>query len=327
MSSILYTVQNIVDEIRDLLDEQNIDSVSTEKSILPSINRGQDFAFDILSRKYPEPILKHAPFALNGTDQEYDMPEDAFEDRVQKIEIQISPGNNGKSTYRPVERISYRDISDYETISVTNVPSYYCIIGRKIRFVSPPSGTYSARIWYLRNIEPLCLPQGRITVANTTSNYVILDSTGDSLTTQADQLGSYVNIVDGQTGVIKGTMQIQILNENKVTFRSTPTRNSVLNREVSGSLADLNISLDDYLSPIRGTCVPYYSKPVVNFLIQYAVAEIGRSRGGAADADTKVLENFEKQVERTWVGREMSLRVKKKSRYWGQQMNRWFFNY
>jgi len=324
MANLLYTVQNIIDEVRSLIDEQNRDSVDTDTDILPALNRGQDYAFDILARKYQEPILAYTTLDVNGTDQEYSIPENVFEDRIQKIEVAV-PSGNGKSTYREVQRISYRDISNYETTSNSSAPDYYCIIGRKIRFIPAPSGTYDMRMWYLRNPEKLKTPQGRITVVNTTSNYVVVDSAGDSLTTEADQLGSYVNLIDGQTGEIKGTMQVQVLSENKVTFRSTPTRSTVLNRTVSGSLTGTGIAVDDYLSPIDGTCVPYYGKPISNFLIQFASAEIVRKLGGSADMEERILEKFEKQVERTWAGREIQTRIRKKSGIWGTPINRWWY--
>ncbi len=325
MPRVNYTVDNIVEEIRYQIDEQNRDSVSTEFDILPTINRAQDFSWDILSRKYPDPILKYEILDLNGTDQEYNIAEDAFEDRVEKIEIQI-PSSLTNTSYRELQRISYRDISNYETTSKTNVPYYYCIVGRKIRFVPAPSGQYNARVWTIRTPEQLCLSQGRINILNAASNYVILDSAGDSLTTEVDQLGSYVNLIDGQTGEIKGTLQVQVLTENKVVFRTTPIRTTVLNRTVSGSLSSLNPAVDDYLSPVEGTCVPFFSRPTTNFIIQYAVAEITRKLGGQGELEETVLKKFEEQIEKTWVGREITLRVKKRSHAWTNQFRRTYYD-
>lgn len=328
MSRLLYTIENVVDEIRSQLDEQNNDSVDTVRDILPTLNRAQDFAFDTLTRKYPEPILKYTFLQLLSNVAEYDIPEDVFEDRIQKIEMKIPSGNdsNGGATYREVQRVSYRDISNYESASRTNVPYYYTIVGRKIRFVPTPTGTYGCRVWYLRDPEKLTLPQGRITVLNTTSNYVVVDGVGDSLTTESDKLGSYVNIIDGQTGEIRGSLQIQSIATDKITFRSVPTRSVVLNRTISGSMADFSgIGLDDYLSPIDGTCVPYFGRPTCNFLIQYTVAEIVRKLGGTAETEENILKKFEQQLERTWAGREQTLRVKKRSQNWGVPTRRWYY--
>lgn len=321
MSRLLYTVQNLVDEVRSKLDEENTDSVDTVTDILPALNRAQDFAFDILARQYPEPLLVPSDLTLVGGTSDYDIPEDTFEDRIEKIEIAI-PSGNGRARYIPLDRISYSDISEYESTATSAIPQYYCIHGRTIRIVPEPSGVYSARMWRLRNPEKLVLPQGRITVVNTASNYVTVDSQGSDLATEADQLGSYINFVDGQTGEIRGSGQIQILSNNRITIRTSPLRSTVLNRTISGALSTILPELDDYIAPIDGTCVPYYSSPVSNFMVQYAVHDLRGTLEGAADVEAALLEKLEKQVERTWVGRQQTLRIKKKNPIWGRPVRR-----
>lgn len=323
MSRVLYTVDNLVEEVRSLTDEQNLDSVDTEADILPALNRAQDVAFDIYARKYPEPILTNAPLALINGQQEYSIPEDVFEDRILKIEVFVPSGSAG--TYRDIQRISYRDISNYESASKTNIPYYYAIYGRKIRFVAQPTGTFNARIWYLRNPERLVLPQGRITFTNAANNYIIVDNVGSKLSTESDQLESYVNIVDGQTGVIKKTLQIASIQENKITFRSA-IRSQVVNRTVSNSFTADEIGPDDYVCGVDGICVPYYGRPTSNFLIAHAVKEIAAIKlGGELGAIQSVVDTFEKQVERTWVGREKQMRIQKRSQNWGVPTRRWYF--
>jgi hypothetical protein len=181
-------------------------------------------------------------------------------------------------------------------------------------------------MWFLRRPEKLVLPQGRITVINSASNYVTLDSAGEDLSTQSDNLQSYINFVDGQTGEIKGSAQIQILANNRVTIRTSPIRTSVLGRTISDGISDITgLELDDYVCLAEGTCVPYFGEQVSNFLIQFAVAEITRKLGGTADTEERVLEKFEQQVERTWVGREQQLRVKKRSHAWGRPIRRLYW--
>lgn len=325
MPNLLFTVDDLVSEIRQQLDEQNRDTVSTEDDILPTINRANEYGFDTLARKYPEPLLAHVPMTLNSNQAEYDIPENVFEDRVQKIEIEIPGGSAPGATFREVQRISYRDITDYESISNISIPYYHCIFSRTIRFLPMPSGMYNVRLWYLKMPEKLMLPQGRITLLNTAQNYLILDTVGSSLTTESDALGSYVNIVDGQTGEIKGSLQIQSLTGEKVTFRSTPQRSTVLNRAITGDLSSVSVDPDDYLAPIDGTCVPYYGRPLSNFIIQFAVAEITRKLGGQASTEEQVLDKFEKQVERTWVKREETWRVKKRNQSWGVPVRKWWY--
>lgn len=319
--SILYTTEDLATSVRQQLDEANRDSISTGLDILPTLNRAVSYAFDILARKYPEPILQYATLVLSGSESEYDIPETVFEDRILKIETEIPLGSSGRSNYSELNRISYRNLSEYESVSVSSFPLYYCIIGRKIRILPQPSGGFNARMWSIRQQENLVMPQGRITLLNVDQNYLIVDSIGADLTTQSDQLNSYVNVIDGQTGEIKCTLQIQSIIDNRVTFRTSPARTEVLNRTVVGAINPAT-SADDYLCVSSGICVPYYGKPTANFIIQFTVAELIRKLGGNAPEEEAILKKFEEQIERTWVGRQIDLRVKKKSNNWGVSTRR-----
>lgn len=328
-----YTVDDLIDNVRSQIDEQNIDAVDDVADILPALNRAQDFAFNILSRQYEEPLLRTAVVDIVGGQRDYTIPEDAFEDRLEKIEISF-----GGDRYE-VKRISYRDISDYETSTRVNIPQYYAIIGRKFRLLPTPTGTYDARIWYLAQPEKLVKPQGRVTKVDAVNNALILDSIGDDITTETDELNSYINVIDGHTGVVKGSFQVKITDGQKLTIKTTPTRTSVLGKTILTSLEDLpdpqaidagvstlSVDPDDYISTIHGTCIPYFPQPTTNFLIQYAVAELQRKLGGDAGLEERVLEKFEKQVERSWVGREQTLRVQKRSKNWDRYRRRWPYN-
>jgi hypothetical protein len=323
MPRLNYTVENLVEEVRQQLDELNRDSVSTEADILPTLNRASDFASDILTRKYPEPLLKYLTLDLEAGVSEYNIPEDVFEDRILKLETTVPVGVN-RANYIEIQRISYRDITNYESAAISSFPLYYCVIGRKIRIVPQPSGSYDARMWVIRNPEKLVMPQGRVTLINAIGNYMVVDQASGDLTTQSDQLASYVNVIDGQTGEIKGSLQIQSIVNNKITFRTVPARSSVFNRDIS-ILEDIQIQEDDYICAIDGICVPYFGRPTSNFLIQYAVAEITRKLGGAAETEENVLKKFEQQIERTWAGRQQDLRIKKKSNVWGTNTRRYWW--
>jgi hypothetical protein len=313
----LLEVQELIDQVRSQLDEDNTDSIDDDSDILPALNRAQNFAANILARHYEEPLLRLSPLPIEASVSEYAIPEDAFEDRIEKVEISI-----GQDQYE-VQRISYRDISSYESSLTVNIPKYYAILGRKIRLVPAPSGTYSARIWYLQSPEKLVKSQGRITVVDTASNYIRVNQAGSILTTETDNLNSFVNIVDGQTGIVKTTLQIKSISDNKITFKTTPSRTNVFNRTIGTTLADLEIEQDDHICLATGSCILFFRNPISNFLIQYSVAELTRKLGGEASSEEQVLSKFEQQVERSWVGREQSLRVTKKSKNWDRTRKRW----
>lgn len=321
MARLLYTVDDLVSEVRGMLDEENTDAVSTSTDILPALNRGLNFAFDIYARSYPEPILKYSTLDLvNGT-AEYTIPEDCFEDRVLKLEITIPQGS--LSSQEEVQRISFRDISEYESPSKSSKPQYFCIYGRTIRLVPTPDGAYDGRLWYLREPETLVLRQGRITNINSGSLYVDVDTLGSSLSANVDDLASYVNIIDGQTGEIKSSLQIQTLTTatKRITFRSSPSQSSVLGRTIASTVAS-TIQRNDYVCLIQGTCVPFYGSPTNNFLVQFAVAELTRKMGGNASTEQDILRNFEQQVSRSGYSRGNIIRIRKVNPIWSGSKRR-----
>lgn len=320
MPRLLETVSDLIASVRSQLDESNQDDVDDTLDILKSANRAQDYACDILARFYPEPLLTHIPVTLTASEPEYDCPEDAFEDRIVKVEITVA------GTQREVTRISYQDISNYESSSTAAIPAYYCLVGRKYRLVPTPTAAYPVRLWYLKQADKLVKPQGRIQIVNVASNYVLLDTIGDDLTTTSDNLESYVNVIDGQTGLIKKSLQILSITGSRITFRATPLRTTVLGRTIASSFLTTDIEKDDYLCLIQGTCVVQpLGANITNFIIQYTVNEINRKLGGDVLPEKDMLEMLETQVQRSYVGREPDMRIKKTSRIWGPAY-RWWHN-
>ncbi len=324
------TVQDLIDQVRSQLDEDNQASISDTRDILPALNRAQDHAMNILARHYEEPLLDYYSLTLTSGQQEYAIPEDSFEDRIEKVELEVGP-----SIFQEVTRVSYRDATYLESPLKSPFPSNYVVIGKRIRFVPDVSGNYPARIWYLREAPKFVTPQGRIQSVNEASRYVIVDSVGENLSVQSDNLNSYANIIDGSTGEIKASLQIQSIGANsQIVFKASPTRATVLNKTIQSDLTSLvdihgnptSIEPDDYISVLAGSCIPIFPKPVNNFCIQYAVSELTRKLGGAADQERIVLEAFEKSVERSWVGRETTKRIKMRARYWKRPYRRFLFS-
>lgn len=316
------TVNDLVAEVRSVLDEVNTENIRDVEDILPALNRGQDYAASTLARRYAEPLLTYTTIPLTLSESEYDVPTDALEDRIEKIEIRVN------SDFYELKRISFRDITDYEYPRNTDVPRYYVILNDKFRVLPPPSAGYDMRVWYLQDPAPLELSQGQVRTINPAGNYLLVDDIGDSLSTNVDDLNSYVNFVDGVTGRITKTMQVQSLSDGRITFKSTPSRTSVLGRTVSGSFTADDIQPDDYVCTVHGTCVPFIKKPLANFLINFAVTEIKINKlGGDAQLLPQQLGAFEKQLEKMWVGQEQTLRVKRVNRnFENRQRRRYLWN-
>lgn len=312
-------VDDLIAEVRSLIDEINVDNISDETDILPSLNRGQDHVASVLARRYEEPLLTYTTQQMT-TEELYDVPDDAFENRIEKIEA-----FQGVSDFYEIKRINFRDITNYEYPGYTTVPSYYAIIGKQFKLVPRPSGNYTMRLWYLKDPRPLVKSQGQITLVNTANNYIIVDEIGPDISTNMDNLNSYVNIIDGDTGDVRATLQVQTYDDQRITFKTSPTRSSVLGLPVTGSFTTEDIRPDDYITTVHGTCISFFKKPIANFLITFAAADIKVNKlGGEPGLLAQQLDAFEKMVERMGSGQEQSLRVKRVNSHYGTRRRRRF---
>lgn len=320
------TVSSLISQVRGMLDEDNTVTISDTTDILPALNRAQDYAANILSRHYESPLLTYKAVTAVAGQSEYTIPEDAFEDRLEKIEV----NNNG--LYYPLTNVSYRDISEIESTVNSSVPSYYTVIGNRYRILPSSSGTYPFRVWYLRTPLPLVKEQGRVTLVDNASNFIRVDSVGTDLSTETDSLNSYVSIIDGQSGKRKCSLQVKTISGTKITFKSTPTRSTVQGLSIQSDLSSLtdsdgtsvSIEEDDYICLSSGSCIPFFKKPFSNFLVQYAIAELRRKLGEGSGIENQVLKELEDQVERSWVGRPQSLRVKRVNNNWNRLIRRFW---
>ena len=331
MSQII-TTTDLINDVRSLLDESNTESIQDIADIIPALNRAQNYAANILARHYESPLITKTIVPAVAGQQEYDIPEEAFEQRIEKIEIKID--NN---TYQQLKRIDYRDVTAFDQPVAVSLPYYYAVVGGSFRILPASNSAYPFRVWYMKDPLPFVKEQGRINIVNSAGNYVIVDSVGTDLTTESDQLDSYVNIIDAQSGKRKASFQIQNIIGNKISFKTIPIRTKVLNIDIDTSMTSLlvnsaetddaavTIEPDDFICVIKGSCVPVFKKPFSNFLVQYAVAELTRKLGGPADMEMKVLDMMEKQVQHSWVGREQSLRVQKVSNRWPMSKTRRYY--
>jgi hypothetical protein len=298
------TVSNLIADVRSLLDEQNQASIDNLQDILPALNRAQDVAANILAKHYESPLLAYTTQPLVGGQSEYLIPPDAFEQRLEKIEVQIQNG-----LFNPVKRQSYRDSTLLETTARTAYPLFYSEIGDKYRLYPAPTGAYPLRIWYIKDPEPLVLEQGTITAFNLTGNYVVVSDIGSQLTVEDSLFSSYVSFIDGATGRVKGSCQILRVSNDQIFFKTVPDRTSVLGTPIQSSLP-VDLALDDLICTVDGNCISVLKKPFANFLIQMAVSELLNTKLGIVnEMAEKMRQEMQQIVKESWAGRENYLRV------------------
>ena len=264
----MFTTDDLVSQVRDQLQETNTVPIS-DTIILSALNRGNSYAWDIYARHYPEPLIVRSENLTVGSDGTFQIPDDAFEQRIQKVEIEQS------SIVYELERMSYRRTSPYRNNIVGSRPAFYSVRGRTVELLPKPGQGFTFNAYYVRRPDQLRLQQGRVSastaaVIGVSDASIVVDSVGSLLST-SDPYLKYVNFVDGKTGVIRGSAEVKSISGTQITFKQTPTRTSVLGRTISGDIPS-DLEADDYITDINGSCVVFLQQPTTNFLIQYAVA-------------------------------------------------------
>lgn len=301
----MYTVTDMMNILRNKLQESNTTKIS-DSEILYALNQGQDFAFDIIARRYPDSIAVAATATLNS-DNTITIPEGAFEQRLTRVYR-----NNSDDYTTPLERVDYREKDDF--VGRQGVPTSYAILKNKVHILPTTNvSNYTYKIAYVEDVEKLVKDQGRITTVNLAGGgnaSIVVDSLGSDLTADASNINRFVNLVDGQSGLIKCSLEVKEIEPTTktVTFKATPTRTSVLNRTVVADITT-DVEVDDYICVIEGSCVPYFKKPSSNYILQFATVEIKRSLGMDAQQEEVALRKYEEQMEKINSKRESTDRV------------------
>jgi len=306
-------VDNLMAEIRRMSSEQNIDGSIADELLLDCLNRAQDEASMLLGRHYPAPLITYTTFVTTANECEYDIPEDCLEGRVQKLEY-----IDGSSGPRDIDRCNYFDNSDLELSSgQTSCPLGWFELGydRKVRLLPQPQAGLTIRVWYLRELPAMVVSQGKILdVIDATS--VELDAIGDAITQSKDEEGSVLSIIDGQTGLLKGVLQVASTPDevtNIVTFKSSPTITAVDNVTIDSSLTTIGANTGDYVCVGPNSCLCQIRQPFTSYMIQYAFALIQQVNGADVQMAYAALNRLEKFIKTMDKGKAANLRVTQNS--------------
>jgi hypothetical protein len=299
------TVNDLAEELRSLLDEFNDSNLDIERDVLPVFNDAQLMAYGVLARSYPEPLLTPIDVPVTSGTITVELPESLFGDALREVEwIDASDYDRPQKC----DRVLIRKLSQNHASATVDAPRMHAIYGRNIRFNQPASGRKTLRLWALREPDQLLSPFGRILNVDETNNILYLtDINTDYDVTSGDY--SYVNIIDGQTGLIKGTVQILEWDDvDTARIKTVPDAATVMGKPVNGDIS--SAERDDYLCFIRGTCVLQFSDVIRNFIKQYAIDRIKRNKlGYPYDVDNKLVDEFRKEMKKAYMGRMSAFRV------------------
>jgi hypothetical protein len=270
-----YLVDSIIEEVRLICGEDNRSGSISNELVLRLLNSAQEEAAQLLARKYPEPLLDYEDVPLTS-EQDYVIPEDAFEERVLKCEVIQTPN----VAPWPMLRVDYNDdlLSGYSEQQVSSVPEVWFQIGstRSIRVFPTPQPGFTLRMWYAKKPCDLVVSQGKIK-ALTNATTIQLDEIGEDITNDQDQDGSHLSIIDGQTGLCKAVLRVSSTNNtaNTVTFASVIAPGTITNIEgvpiTTPDFTAQGVAAGDYVCIAPYTCLPSIRVPLVRYIVQYAI--------------------------------------------------------
>lgn len=304
-------IDNLAAEIKSEVDEYNEISIDIDLDLIPLFNRANSKAWEILVRSYPDPILEPYTVTYTAGSDTVDLPEHLFGDRVKLI---VWEGSNNNRVV--VDTLSLRQLQKRKSNFSTVAPDLAAFYGRKIIFSHIIANTtLTLTVWAARQPDHLVRPFGRIISTNSSSSEIYITDVNTSYDVTVGD-GAYLNIVDGATGEIKGSIQASTFNgTDTVKYKTSPDYTTVLDRTISNDISDAN--RDDYLCYVRGTCVIPCADLIRNFIYQYALSRIKRNKlGQPYDVDSKIVGDLEADLRRASMGRANKLRIEQKESVW-----------
>ena len=310
-------VDDLIEQIRDQIDEDDEDNIS-DSQIIRVMNSAQRQGANILSRKFEDMLWESTSTTTDGT-SDLDIPTGAYGSRVQLVELELSDGRR-----RELRRISNSRKTKFNTSTSTTRPTHYTIKRNKIELLPLPASGLTIHMHYFQKPNELVISQGRIKSVSVGSTYVEVDAIGSGLSTNSANFSAYVNIIDFNTGNVKRSLQINSLDtiQNLIYFKTTGlTRSTVLNKTISTSIPT-TVAADDYVCLVSGTCIPEIDGAYLDFIIQHSTVALKRRVGEPTEEDRAELKKIEDELLLAWANRPGISKVRTDSPIWSRSV-RW----
>lgn len=304
----------IIDAVRTQIDESSEVDI-TDAHILSAANRAMTSGMDILVRTFPDPMITFTDMTTTEVGK-VDLPIGIFEDLVVHVDLL-----RDALPYR-LEPVSFEDIYNHEFATQTNTPDVFAVFGRELHLRPNSAIGTKVRVWHVRTLEKLVKPQGRITRIG--ADYVVVDSYGNGLSTDSDEMNSFFNVIGFSSGKVKWTGQVKTISGDKITHKTTASRSQILTHDVSTDFADASpvVRTDDYICSAEGTCIPYMPQPLENYVVHASVIEMKNRLGYDTMPDRGLMGTYEKQLKNQWQGRPNKTKVHMLTRTWDRRFRR-----
>ena len=305
----LDAVEDLIQQVRDVTDEDNAEDVS-DAFIIRMLNRAQQDLVSEITRKYNpqfmnEVVLTAKDFAADSSgvarvaDLSKYMSSVAF--KINSVDSRIG------DAWTPVRQVPFSHTLALDTKTGTSLPVIYSMQGSRI-YVYPNVDTLvQLRIRYQMRPPKLVATEGRI--VEWTANTITLNKAPSSISELEDDLLNYINIIDQFTGQIKVTLQVnEILNEKEITIKTTDVRDTIFGLPVSAAIPE-DISSEDLICHAAGTCIPFLVSDLTNYHVEIAAFHVKRALGTVDTPDFQERDRVIERVSKLWSGRENTMKI------------------
>jgi hypothetical protein len=288
------TTENLISDVRALLDETNTATVSDAK-ILKAINMSAREVYHIVAKQYDSTYMSKKSFITDGTEF-LSIPDDAFGNRVEFVTY-----SNGVQQIRLQSLVA----SKLHRLSIpmsSPFPHAYTTNKHTIELSPKPNAGVTGFIHYMQKPATLVKPYGRI--IDLTNNVFTLTST-ENMSTDVDSLGAFVSVVDAETGISKGCFQVASITGNEVSIKTTSlSRVFVYGNDILDT-APTTIASDDYMCPIGGTCVMEVISDYSDYITYKSMATLKSAlQVPLSQYEMDTINAYKKNVESIWSGRD-----------------------
>ena len=305
----LDTVEDLIQQVRDVTDEDNVEDVS-DAFIIRMLNRAQQDLVSEITRKYnpqfmDEVVLTASHFEADNSgvnrvaDLSKHMSSVAF--KINSIDSRLG------DSWTPVRQVPFSHTLALDTKTGTSLPVIYSLQGNKL-YVYPNVDTLvQLRVRYQMRPPKLTATIGRILEVDNTNNILTLTSSDALIGANETDLSSFIHVINPATGSVKGMYSITRQGDGTLQIEQQPNKTKAF-----GRIVDKDISLieeDDLVCSAEGTCVPYLVSDLTNYHVEIAGFHVKRALGTVDTPDFQERDRVIERISKIWSGRENTMKI------------------
>lgn len=308
----LDVVEDLIQQVRDVTDEDNTEDVS-DAFIIRMLNRAQQDLVSEITRKYnptfmDEVVLTASDFTsdVSGVARVADlskyMQSVAF--KINAVDAKVG------DAWTPVRQVPFSHTLALDTKTGTSLPVIYSVQGSRM-YVYPNVDTLvQLRIRYQMRPPKLVATAGRVLEVG--EDTILITDASAFEGSNEESLTNYANIIDPFTGAVKATFEVGYAEGSNELNIVSSNRASVFGRAITNSP---EIAVDDLVCHASGTCIPYLVSDLTNYHVELAAFHVKRALGTIDTADFQERDRVIERISKIWSGRENTMKINRTRKY------------